>query len=259
MPAPRRAAALGRRTVALAWIVALCAVGCASTPYDAYLEAHPDWTPALPEARSAEEVVAAFYGPDGLPGVNVVLEELVVYDVASRPWRRIAPRALQGGGYRDGELVVIARRLCRAPSARSAELRTRVDYYVLRDDQPIAYAYTRFGDECVPRERFRAARAADAALELDLLERIRRAHGRRTLEVVEMYGRGLAYLEAGRMVEAKAWLEVGEGGEKAVREAAEKSDSASAQRTRADLEEATALRARLRRALGLEPAPLDGR
>jgi hypothetical protein len=252
----------GRFAAALGLPAALClaaALACASSPYDAYREAHPGWTPSLPEAGSAEELVAALYGPDGNPSVNVTLEGLDVYDVASRPWRKVPVRALRGRGQRDGEFAVIAQRLCRAPSARSAEQGVRVDYFLIRGPHLIAYAFTRFEAHCVPHERFHAARSEDAALELDLLEGIRRAHGRRQLEVIEMYGRGLAYVEAGRLVEAKAWLEAGERTDEALREAnADSGKPTDRDRVRAEHAEVEVVHARLRRALGLRPAEDGG-
>jgi hypothetical protein len=123
----------------------------------------------------------------------------------------------------------------------------RVDSYLILEGRVESYSHSDFGARCATRDRFRAARGDAVALEHAVNERVQKRYGRRPLQLVELYQRGLAHLEAGRIAEAQALLGMAEPGYRAAQRERRRSGAAAD-----SLDEIERLRANLLRALGLE-------
>ena len=118
-------------------------------------------------------------------------------------------------------------------------------WYLLPEGRLAAYDHYRFEDECGAANEFRAARGERAAVEREAMERVAGAGPRFTLE--QAYARGLAYVEAGRLDEARAMLLIGERGYRQV------SAQLRASGRQGALSEVERMRASLMRALGVAP------
>jgi hypothetical protein len=235
-------------------LMLLLLVGCRSTYYDEYRAAHPGWTAELPrEGSGLVEVLAALHAPDAIPGVRVQLSALEIHRADVEPWKRIPFDALRSGAIRPeptATYVVVADRSCRGEEGLRELNARRVVSYLLPDDRLAAWDHHDFRSRCSVTSRFRAARGEVASLELELAARIAAERGRPPLDLEQIYRRGLAYVEAGRLPEAQAMLLAGERGYRAAALQAR----ARPERTEAWLEIAR-LRLRLMRALGVEEAP----
>ena len=122
--------------------------------------------------------------------------------------------------------------------------------YLLPGGRLSAWDHHEFRSRCRVRTSFRAARGDLAGLELEVAVRIAARGGAPPLDLEQVYRRGLAYVEAGRLREARAMLVAGEPAYRA-----------AALRERREPEgmeawlEVADLRRRLMRALGVEEAP----
>jgi hypothetical protein len=242
----------------LAWALVLAlALGC-QTPsyYDEYRASHPDFEAVLPnEGASLEELLAALYAPPAKEAGDLELRRLEILRVDERPWR-----ALSLDEIRRGELVpsdaesyaVVADWECRAKVGLKDVRVVRPSWYLLPDNRLEAWDHLRFRSGCETRSQFRAARGAQAEVEAELSARVAKAYGKRTLELDEVYRRGLAYVEAGRLVEARAMLLLGERGFRAADERLRRQQAPGAGDPLADVRR---LRDRLLRALGYEAEP----
>jgi hypothetical protein len=234
--------------------VLLLAVGCQSTFYDEYRAAHPGWTAELPrEGAGLVEVLAALHAPDAVEGVRVELVALEIHRADVEPWQQLPFDAVRSGAIQPeptATYVVVADRSCRGEEGLRELSARRVAAYLLPDNRLAAWDHHDFSSRCSVRSRFRAARGDAATLELELAARIVAERGRPPLDLEQVYRRGLAYVEAGRLPEARAMLVAGERGYRAAALQAR----ARPERTEAWLEIAK-LRLRLMRALGVEEAP----
>ena len=234
-----------------ALLLAVTLMGCQSTYYDEYRGAHPGWVAELPrEGAGLEEVLAALYAPDSIEGVRVELNLLEIHRADVEPWQQISLDALRRGAFHPepaATYVVVADRTCRGEEGLRELGARRVASYLLPDNRLAAWDHHDFRSRCSVRSRFRAARGEAVALERELATRIAAERGGPPLDVEQIYRRGLAYVEAGRIPEARDMLVAGERGYRAAALQAR----AQPERTEAWLEIAK-LRLRLMRALGVE-------
>jgi hypothetical protein len=234
-------------------LLLLAAAGCQSTFYDEYRAAHPGWTAELPrEGAGLVEVLAALHAPDAIEGVRVELSALEIHRVDVEPWQPVSFDAVRRGAFRPepaATYVVVADRSCRGEEGLRELAARRVGSYLLPDDRLAAWDHHEFRSRCSVRSRFRAARGDLARLELELAARTAAERGSPPLDLEQVYRRGLAYVEAGRLPEARAMLVAGERGYRAAARQARMQPEVTA----AWLEIAR-LRLRLMRALGVEEA-----
>ena len=233
-------------------LVALCAlVACASNPYESYRRAHPDWDGEYArEGASLEEVVAGLYAPAPSEDGRVAVEKLQVWraqgEVATmidfEAWRR-GDVALPA----DADVIVIAERSCKAERGLQDLDAKRVGYYLFPNLRLDGFDDYRFGKACSVKNQFRAARGPAVALEHGASQRVAIDFGKVPMDVPQLYRRGLAYLEAGRVLEAQAVLTTAEPGFRLASERAK--ENAARNETYA---EAARLRAQLMRALGVK-------
>ena len=219
--------------VALAWIL-----GCSQGHYGHYRSANPGWRPKLPEAPDGlPELLAALEAPDRVPGIRVETDPIEVLRVQDGRWRPVP--APVGALPRQGDLAVVARRVCRFDAGVRTETVVRVATYLLPRGVLQAHDHREFGPLCEVSEFFRAARAEAVTLETRLGAYVRRRFGAQPLTLQGLYRRGLGYVEAGRIDEAESVLAMGEGSyHQAIRVPG------------AEGEEVRRLRSRLRKALG---------
>jgi len=242
----RRGRARTAGLLALAWGLACGSPGV----HEAYRAAHPGWEASLPRAPGGiPEIVAALHAPSEVEGVRVENVRLEILTLGAPPWRAVGVEALRDGRFQPapaGDHAVVAVRRCRFDEGLRVREEERIAYYLLRAGRLVAYDHYAFGARCAVRDQFFAARGEAAALETALSAWIREHVGRRRLDLPQTYRRGLAYVEAGRLEEARALARIAERAYRAaVLEARRQGAPAQALR---DVER---LRGRLHGALGI--------
>jgi hypothetical protein len=230
----------------------LALLGCHSTYYDAYRSAHPDWiAPEVPfEDMDLEQVVAFAYAPDGVEGIAVEVTGLEIHDSTTSPWRRLELAALRNGeeaSRDDTTYAVIVEKLCTTEGGLESRSRKRVAYYLLPDNRLGAWDHYAFRSGCAVSNRFQAARGEVIPIEEAVVDHVVATYGKTPVTLDQLYRRGLAFVAAGRLVEARAALEVAEPAYRAAALRAVREP-----RRRAALGETTRLRTALMRALGVE-------
>jgi hypothetical protein len=233
-------------------------LGCQTTYYDDYRSAHPDWAaPDMPlEGMDLEQVVAFVYAPDGVEGIAVAVTSLEIHEAATNPWRRIELDALRSGeAASDAEMTyaVIVEKVCTTEGGLENRSLKRVAYYLLPENRLGAWDHYAFRSGCVVSSRFQAARGEVIPMEAAVVEHLVESYGKTRLRLDQLYRRGLAYVEAGRLLEARAALEVAEPAYRAAAVRAVRDP-----KSRAALSEVARLRATLMRALGVEEKSAAG-
>ena len=247
----------GARSRAGAALGALAVLACGTPgPYDAYRAQHPGWDGEFArEGATLEEVVAGLYAPATSEDARIEVVELQLWraqgDVAT-PIDALAWRRGDVTLAADTDVIVIAKRACRAERGLEDLEVERVGYYLLPSLRVAAFDDYAFGKACAVTNVFRAARGPVIPLEHAAAQRIASDFGRVSLDPAQLYRRGLAYLEAGRVRDAQGVLTAAEPGFRAVSARLEPGKPAPELYT-----EAARLRAQLMRALGVkaEPAP----
>ena len=236
---------------------ALAALACRTTYYDEYRSRHPEWDGEFPRVDAPlEEVVAGLYAPVQSEDIRVEVKEVQLWhahgDVANpvdfERWRRgEAPLP------DEADVIVIASRSCRSERGLKDIDADRVDYYVLPHQRLEAWDHYEFGKVCSVKNLFRAARGPVIPLERAASQRVKTDYGKTAIDLAQLYRRGLAYLEAGRVVEAQAALAAAEPHFRETSADPPKSGVAAEAYA-----ETARLRAQLVRALGLKSQPESG-
>ena len=208
----------------------------------------------LPRPGAAlEEVLASLHAPSEVEGIRVEVEHLAIHRADVQPWREISFERIRSGRYASdpaATYAVTAVRGCRATEGLREVRAQRVAYYLLPRNRLQSFDHYEFRPGCDQRSHFRAARGEAMALERELEARIARAHGGPQLALEQLYQRGLAYVEVGRVADARAMLVAAEPAYRAQQVRARHERGIEAQRARA---ESTRLRGNLMRALGVKP------
>jgi hypothetical protein len=253
-PSPRRPGRSRRpiqRTGAVLVCALLGALACQGSYYEAYRARHPGWAAELPRPGSAlEEVLASLYAPPAVEGIRVEVEQLAIHRADVEPWREISFERIRSGRFESdaaATYAVTAVRGCRATEGLREVRMQRVAYYLLPGNRLQSFDHYEFRPGCGQRNHFRAAHGESVALERELEARLVREHGRPKLALDQLYQRGLAYVEVGRVTDARAALVAAEPAYRALRR---RSTGIEAQRA---LAESGRLRGNLMRALGVEP------
>lgn len=256
---PRTHRAAGRLALCcLSLCTGLLGLGCRTGYYDAYRAAHPEWDGSFPrENAPLEEVLAALHAPASAEGTRIELTALELWRVDGDVSSRVDFEALRRGEadlHPDTDVAVLALRTCRAERGLQNVEALRIGWYLLPDQHLSAYDHYAFGKVCAVSNEFRAARGAAIPLETAASARIAADYGRVPVDLSQLYRRGLAYLEAGRVADAEAALTRGEIGFRALEQRVVQGGLPPEA-----LAEPARLRAQLMRALGVEtrtgPAP----
>ncbi len=245
----RRGAAVLR--TALALVVVATVLACQSTYYDEYLASHPAFEPILPRADATlREVLAALHAPNPIESIEVRLSQLAIFRADDERWSEIRFDAIRRATVQlaaEADYVVLVAWTCSFEQGLETRGSRNAGYYLLPGNRLAAYDHYDHRERCRSVNEFRAARGVLVATERQALDRVS-SEGTR-LSLTQAYRRGLAYLEAGRLVEARAMLVIGE---RSYRAAAQQLRAAGRQAALADVQRA---REGLMRALGLEEKP----
>ncbi len=237
------------RGIGLVLVAALLA--CQSTFYDEYRAEHPDFDPVLPRIDATlAELLAALHAPNPYERITVELSELAIFEVAPDGWVEIPFARIRSGETLAGDdrsYAVLVFWTCTLDQGLRQSRNRRAGSYLLPGNRLTAYDHYAFRNECSASNEFRAARGDLIPVERQAFARVSGPGA--TFSLGQAYQRGLAYVEAGRLTEARAMLVMGE---RSYRPAAKKLRESG----RADaLRDVQRLRAALMRALGLEEKP----
>jgi hypothetical protein len=241
------------RALALAGAAASFALACQSGGYyQEYAAAHPGFDPALPrEGATLPELLAALHAPLRARTSEVGLAKLWIFRSDEDPWGEIPFEAIRRDetlASPDHDYAVLVAWTCAFEAGLQKGETGRGGFDLLPGNRLAAWDHHRFGERCRADNEFRAARGPQIASEREASARLT-AMGV-TYSLVQAYRRGLAYVEAGRIDDARAMLVLGERTYQPARMRA-----ASAQEKTEDLTDAERLRATLMRALGVEEVP----
>jgi hypothetical protein len=249
---------MGGRNIAGAglWVVGLALLlGCVPGYLESYQARHPGWEPALPQpGQGLEEVLAALHRESPVDTIDVEIAGLEVLRADEDPWLVTPFEDIRSGEAplspgRDS--VVLALLACTYNPGIAPETRTRWAIYLLPAGRLEAWDHATFREDCHATNEFVPARGAAVALERGAMLALRERGGRVQIGLGDTYRRGFAFVEAGRLDEARAMLEAGE------RLRRRQLLEVRAGRMSPDLlRETQRPREKLMRALGLEPIPL---
>ncbi len=246
----KRMGAAARRT-ALALVVVATVLACQSTYYDEYLASHPGFEPTLPRVDATlREVLAALHAPTAIESIDVRLSRLAIYRVDGEDWSEIRLDAIRRGTAQlpaGADYVVLVGWACSFEQGLTTRGSRNTGYYLFTGSRLADYYHYTYREQCRSVNEFRAARGVLVGTEHQALDRVS-AKGTR-ISLTQAYRRGLAYVEAGRLEEARAMLVLGE---QSYRAAAQRLRSAGRQAALADVQR---MRQGLMRALGLEEKP----
>jgi hypothetical protein len=244
-----------RKRLALAALCLSAACCAGGGEYAQYRAEHPEWDGSFPrEGNSLEEVLAALHAPATADGVRTELTRLEVWRVDGDSSKRVDADAVRRGEAElapAADVFVLARRTCRAERGLEDVETERIGSYLLPGRKLAAFDHYDFGKVCAVTDQFRAARGDATLLERAASMRMAAAFGRVPVDLAQLYQRGLAYLEAGRVEDAQAALMRGEVGFRDLEQRV-----AAGQLPPRALQEAARQRARLMRALGVEARDL---
>ncbi|HEY5658202.1 MAG TPA: hypothetical protein VIY27_10480 [Myxococcota bacterium] len=252
IPSLRHRVRGARRCIASALVCS--ALACQGSYYDAYRARNPGWEAGLPQpGATLEAVLASLYAPTAVQGIRLGIEHLSIYRADVRPWREIGFDEIRKGRFRSeatATYAVTALHSCRASEGLREIRAQRSAYYLLPANRLESFDHYEFRTGCGQRNHFRAARGAAVALERELEARAAREYGPQELALDQLYRRGLAYVEVGRVADARAALVAAEP---AYRAQAARARAAPGPEARRALAESERLRGNLMRALGVEP------
>jgi hypothetical protein len=149
----------------------------------------------------------------------------------------------------EGDYAVLVGWRCRFDLGLSESVVQRAGFYLLPGNRVAAYDHYGFRDRCSADDEFLAARGPGIDAEREAFARV--AGFGAPISLAQAYRRGLAYLEAGRVGDARAMLVLGERSYRA------SSESLRAQGRTDALADAERMREALMRALGA--TPIDAR
>lgn len=246
-----RGARTRARTRAGAALGALATLACGTPgPYEAYRAQHPGWDGEFArEGATLEEVVAGLHAPATSEDARIEVARLQLWRAQGDVAAPIDALAWQQGAVAladDADVIVIAQRTCRTERGLEDLEAQRVAYYVLPSRRLAAFDHYTFAKACAVTNAFRAARGSVIPLERAAAQRVAADFGRVPLDPAQLYRRGLAYLEAGRVRDAQGVLTAAEPGYRLVSMRLEPGKPAPEVYT-----EAKRLRAQLMRALGV--------
>lgn len=256
-----------KRSVSRAFGLAIAvatALACQSGYYEEYLAAHPGFDPALPrEGLTLPELLAALHAPARARTSEVAVAKLWIYRSDVDPWQDIPFESIRTGAVAVSDAhdyAVLVAWTCRFEAGLQQGETGRGGFYLLPDGRLAAWDHHEFRERCRVDNEFRAARGELIDTERAVTERLTALGVRYSL--VQAYQRGLAYVEAGRLEDARAMLVLGERTYRPARLEARARARARAQgdtppnpqegKQDVDLADAERLRAALMRALGVE-------
>lgn len=135
------------------------------------------------------------------------MDELRLLRVDVDPWQALDPEALAPDEAAPGtRQAVIAHRTCRLRTGLRTLATPRASWLLFRDGRLEAFDHWSFGPACAGEHHFRPARGEDVALERDLVRYVAQRFPDAAPSALDQLAMGHAYLEAGRLEDARAML-----------------------------------------------------
>jgi hypothetical protein len=191
------------------------AAGCAGNYYDSWRAQNPDGVITTPSAGvSLHETLASVYAPPvGDYSRFVGKMEVLRLDGSQAAAMTEEEIDVAVAGDAKGDYAVIALVRCLSEVDMQRYGGEKVAWYVLDDGGLVAWNHYDFSDNCIGTVQFRPASAKDA--ELVAYERATVAYADANYpqgmgHVGEYYMKGLVYVGAGRLDDAKAMLKAGD-------------------------------------------------
>jgi len=191
-------------------------LACAS-PTAGFLADNPGWTPRPPTAdMGAAEVLALLHVPP--PGeFSVELNDVVVSRIEDDVWHEASEREVAKSAPGEADYtVIVGERSCgdwqwmtdEDYVGHQAEVRT--SWYLLSGGSLVAWDHWTWGARCGPENSFRPARTEDRYTEKTLLRFVAQRFPNPVTPPEIRFDRGLAYLEAERIDDARRMLKAGD-------------------------------------------------
>lgn len=192
----------------------LCA--CAN-PAARFLAENPGWTPRPPaEGMGTAEVLALLHVPPA-GGFSVELGDVFVSRIEDDMWREASEREVaESASSSTGYTAIVGERSCSDWQWMTDEdyvgyqAEDRSSWYLLRGGSLVAWDHWTYGARCVPENSFRPARSEDRYTEKTLLRFAAQRFPNPVTPYETRFDRGLAYLEAERIDEARRMLKAGD-------------------------------------------------
>jgi hypothetical protein len=203
------------RSLAVALTLLACVSGCVSSYYAQYQKQNPEWIPAFPDDQAnLEETVASIYAPSVI-GNRVTVRKLEILRIDTDPWQEIEFSELRSGGFTSADsqgYVVIADLYCRGQVELQTYWGEKIVYYLLPENRLQAYDHYQFVEGCTMFNDFRPAKGDVISLERSTLSWIEGRYPKSMVHVTEIFEKGLAYANAGRVDDAGRMLALGLSG-----------------------------------------------
>ena len=195
--------------------VCLAAFGCASSYFDQYRDGHPEWAPAFPDTKAnLEQTIASLYAPPPI-GTQLTIRKLTILRADVEPWSEIAFADLRSGKFQSSasdRYVVVANFFCRSRVDLQSYVGEKVGFYLLPENRLAAYDHYDFVEGCTVYNAFRPATGELVQLERTVEAYIAKTHPASMIHVTELFRKGIAYAEVGRIDDAKRMLREGSVG-----------------------------------------------
>lgn len=186
--------------------------GCATSYHAQYQKQHPEWIPAFPDSQAnLEETVASIYAPS-VTGNRLTVRRLEILRVDTDPWQEIEFSELRSGKFASSDsqsFAVIANFVCQGRVELQSFQGEKIAYYLLPDNRLQAYDHYQFIEACTVYNDFRPATGDVIPLERSTVSWIEGRYPKSMLHVTEIFRKGMAYLNAGRVDDAKRMLALG--------------------------------------------------
>jgi hypothetical protein len=191
------------------------AAGCAGNYYDSWKAKNPDGMITTPSnGTSLHETLAGVYAPPVADYSRFVGKiDVLRFENGEAVAMTEAEIDVAIAGEAKGDYAVVALVRCLSEVDMQRYGGEKVAWYVLDDGGLVAWNHYDFGDNCMGAIDFRPARAAEP--ELVAYERAATAYADANYptgmgHVGEYYMKGLVYVGAGRLDDAKAMLKAGD-------------------------------------------------
>ena len=145
----------------------------------------------------------------------VTSRDVRVLRIDRDPWQEIPTSDVKSGRYEaaaSARYAIVASLYCTAHVDRKRIYGEKLSWYLLPGGQLAAWDHHDFGDACTMFDEFKPARGDQIADEKHLIEYVQKSFPSSVVHVNELYSKGIAYVDAGRLDDAQAMLDAGDHG-----------------------------------------------
>lgn len=186
-------------------------LGCATQPWAATDEVEGALNRGFPSLGTPHwDVIAGLHDRGGID-ITLTVVKLTVLRTDVTPWQEIPlAEAWANPPTKPSTLAVVALRRCASRMDIETYSGEMVDWFMFRDGLLEGFDYYRSGARCVVFDDFQPASIEADTRERELRGWIRREHAQHDRHRRQVYARGLAYLEVGRVDAAEEMLTEGD-------------------------------------------------